>query len=326
MKLSIIVPIYNVEQYILECVQSVYRQALTENDFELILVNDGTQDNSFGVIKDIIHEHTNIIVVEQSNQGLSAARNTGLLYAKGDYILFLDSDDLLIDNTIPSLLALSEKMPDLIVAGFKKMNNDEIHNFMAPSQDRIIVEEKSGEELFLRDLNPQQCYVWRTLYKKEFLDNNNLKFIRDIFFEDVPFTTECYLKARRCVKTSQIFYIYRQRVDSIVSTLNIKKIFDFNTVLARLWEMKRISDLSAEQEAKLMDILFVTFSISIWYVSHDNVLLKQRKDIVRDLENKIPDISFTNGLKQKIISCFYRIAPCTYIYIRGFFSTGCFII
>jgi len=326
MKLSIIVPIYNVEQYILECVQSVYRQALTENDFELILVNDGTQDNSFGVIKDIIHQHTNIIVVEQSNQGLSAARNTGLLYAKGDYILFLDSDDLLIDNTIPSLLALSEKMPDLIVAGFKKMNNDEIHNFMAPSQDRIIVEEKSGEELFLRDLNPQQCYVWRTLYKKEFLDNNNLKFIRDIFFEDVPFTTECYLKARRCVKTSQIFYIYRQRVDSIVSTLNIKKIFDFNTVLARLWEMKRISDLSAEQEAKLMDILFVTFSISIWYVSHDNVLLKQRKDIVRDLENKIPDISFTNGLKQKIISCFYRIAPCTYIYIRGFFSTGCFII
>ena len=326
MKLSIIVPIYNVEQYILECVQSVYRQALTENDFELILVNDGTQDNSFGVIKDIIHQHTNIIVVEQSNQGLSAARNTGLLYAKGDYILFLDSDDLLIDNTIPSLLALSEKMPDLIVAGFKKMNNDEIHNFMAPSQDRIIVEEKSGEELFLRDLNPQQCYVWRTLYKKEFLDNNNLKFIRDIYFEDVPFTTECYLKARRCVKTSQIFYIYRQRVDSIVSTLNIKKIFDFNTVLARLWEMKRISDLSAEQEAKLMDILFVTFSISIWYVSHDNVLLKQRKDIVRDLENKIPDISFTNGLKQKIISCFYRIAPCTYIYIRGFFSTGCFII
>ena len=326
MKLSIIVPIYNVEQYILECVQSVYRQALTENDFELILVNDGTQDNSFGVIKDIIHQHTNIIVVEQSNQGLSAARNTGLLYAKGDYILFLDSDDLLIDNTIPSLLALSEKMPDLIVAGFKKMNNDEIHNFMAPSQDRIIVEEKSGEELFLRDLNPQQCYVWRTLYKKEFLDNNNLKFIRDIFFEDVPFTTECYLKARRCVKTSQIFYIYRQRVDSIVSTLNIKKIFDFNTVLARLWEMKRLSDLSAEQEAKLMDILFVTFSISIWYVSHDNVLLKQRKDIVRDLENKIPDISFTNGLKQKIISCFYRIAPCTYIYIRGFFSTGCFII
>lgn len=326
MKLSIIVPIYNVEQYILECVQSVYRQALTENDFELILVNDGTQDNSFGVIKDIIHQHTNIIVVEQSNQGLSAARNTGLLYAKGDYILFLDSDDLLIDNTIPSLLALSEKMPDLIVAGFKKMNNDEIHNFMAPSQDRIIVEEKSGEELFLRDLNPQQCYVWRTLYKKEFLDNNNLKFIRDIYFEDVPFTTECYLKARRCVKTSQIFYIYRQRVDSIVSTLNIKKIFDFNTVLARLWEMKRISNLSAEQEAKLMDILFVTFSISIWYVSHDNVLLKQRKDIVRDLENKIPDISFTNGLKQKIISCFYRIAPCTYIYIRGFFSTGCFII
>lgn len=323
MKLSIIVPIYNVEQYILDCIQSVYRQALSENDFELILVNDGTQDNSFGVIKDIIHQHTNITIVEQNNQGLSAARNTGLSYAKGDYVLFLDSDDLLIDNTIPSLLALSEKMPDLIVAGFQKMDNDEITNFKTSSLENIIVEEKSGEELFLKDLNPQQCYVWRTLYRKEFLDYNNLKFIRNIFFEDIPFTTECYLKACRCVITSQIFYIYRQRNDSIVSTLNIKKIFDFNTVLARLWEMKRTFNLSAEQEAKLMDVLFVTFSISIWYVSHDNDLLKQRKDVVQDLKNKVSDLHFTNGLKQRFISWFYKIAPCTYIKIRGFFSIGC---
>ena len=90
---------------------------------------------------------------------------------------------------------------------------------------RFIEEYKSGEELFLIDLNPQQCYVWRTLYRKAFLDDNNLRFISGIYFEDVPFTTESYLKAHKCIKTSLTFYIYRQRNDSIVSTLNIKKIF-----------------------------------------------------------------------------------------------------
>lgn len=317
MKLSIIVPVYNVEQYIRSCVESIFRQSMEDNEFEVILVNDGTQDNSFGIVNDIISKHTNITVVEQSNQGLSVARNTGLLYAKGDYVLFLDSDDLLIDNTLPSLLNHSVQKPDLIVAGFKKMDNDEINLFTASFSDDFIVEEKSGEELFLKDLNPRQCYVWRTLYKREFLDDNNLRFISGIYFEDVPFTTECYLKAHKCVRTSLPFYIYRQRNDSIVSTLNIKKILDFNTVLARLWEMKCTFNLSDDQQTKLMDTIFTTFSISIWYVAHNSALMNQRKTIVSDLKSKIPDLRFTNGLKQKLISCFYRMAPCTYIKFRG---------
>ena len=172
MRLSIIVPIYNVEQYIRSCVESIFRQSMEDNEFEVILVNDGTPDNSFGKVEDIISQHKNVSIVEQSNQGLSVARNTGLLYAKGEYVLFLDSDDLLVDNTLPSLLALSEHMPDLIVAGFKKMDNEEIDNFIVPTLDDVVEEVKMGRELFLKDLNPQQCYVWRTLYRKAFLEKN----------------------------------------------------------------------------------------------------------------------------------------------------------
>lgn len=322
MKLSVIVPVYNVEQFIRPCIQSIYRQGLSEKDFEVILVNDGTQDNSFEVISDVIINHNNLIIIEQSNQGLSAARNTGLLKASGQYILFLDSDDLLIDNTLPVLLALTNNnLIDLLIAGFVKLNNKQIESFAEDTDSAdFMAEQKSASEIFLQDFNPRQCYVWRTIYRKDFLEENELSFIPGIYFEDVPFTTECLLKARMCIKTTLTFYIYRQRDNSIVSSINLKKIFDLNTVLAKLWDMYNQITLPIEMKRQLMNTVFTTFSISIWYVSHNHKLLSQRKDIVSDLNDKVPDLYFTNGLKQKISSIIFRIIPCTYIKIRALFN------
>lgn len=318
MKLSVIVPVYNVEKYIRPCIQSIFRQGLHEDDFEVILVNDGTQDDSFEKIADIIADYDNIIVLEQSNQGLSAARNTGLLRASGQYILFLDSDDLLVDNALPRLLAMTNEHPvDLLIAGFVKMDNDEIDSLNKNLPADYFTEQKTASEYFLQDFNPQQCYVWRTIYKKSFLENNSLRFIPGIYFEDVPFTTECLLKASNCIKTTLTFYIYRQRDNSIVSSINLKKILDFNTVLAKLWEMYKCLSLPLEIKRQLMNTIFVTFSISVWYVSHNHQLLSQRKEIVTDLKQKIPDLHFTSGMKQKLISFFYRTAPCSYIRIRS---------
>ena len=117
--LSIIVPVYNVEKYVRTCIESIYRQGLDENRFELIIINDGTKDKSMEVIADIIQQHSNIIVIEQENQGVSVARNRGIECARGEFLLIIDSDDLLIDYSIKPLLekAITLK-PDLIVADF----------------------------------------------------------------------------------------------------------------------------------------------------------------------------------------------------------------
>ena len=104
-QLSIIVPIYNVEKYIRMCLESFFRQEMDEETFEVILVNDGTPDKSMEVISDIIEAHQNIHVINQENQGLSMARNNGMEIATGEYILFVDSDDLLIDNSLSFLLS-----------------------------------------------------------------------------------------------------------------------------------------------------------------------------------------------------------------------------
>lgn len=100
LQLSIIVPVYNVEKYIRACIESIFKQGLDEDTFEVIIVNDGTKDRSMEVIQDIIDQHKNITVINQENQGLSMARNNGMAIARGEYLLMPDSDDLLVENSV----------------------------------------------------------------------------------------------------------------------------------------------------------------------------------------------------------------------------------
>ena len=124
-QLSIIVPVFNVEKYIRLCIETIYRQKLNEERFEVIIINDGTMDKSMEVIEDIIEKHKNIVVINQENLSLSVARNNGIAAAKGKYILMIDSDDLLIENSLSRLLDLAlEEEVDLLVADFLEMNNE----------------------------------------------------------------------------------------------------------------------------------------------------------------------------------------------------------
>lgn len=210
--LSIIVPVYNVEPYIQACIESIFQQGLDEKDFEVIIVNDGTQDNSMKVIEGFICQHNNIIVINQENQGLSMARNNGMKQARGEYILMPDSDDLLIENTLLPLLEKAiETKADLVVADFIRLNNEEINSIPSIRQNDLNFQEKNGEQLFLEDLNPHECFVWRTFYKRSFLLLNNLHFCPGIKYEDIPFIHECYLKAKKMpTNITEILYLQKK--------------------------------------------------------------------------------------------------------------------
>ena len=97
-QLSIIVPVYNVEKYIRPCLESIFRQGIDDDNFEVIIVNDGTEDRSMEVIQEIISQHDNITVINQENLSLSVARNNGIAQAKGEYILMPDSEELMIEG------------------------------------------------------------------------------------------------------------------------------------------------------------------------------------------------------------------------------------
>lgn len=317
-KLSVIVPVYNVEQYIRPCLESFFCQGLDDYDFEVILVNDGTQDNSFDVIDDIVHQHANILRVDQVNLGLSAARNTGLKYAKGDYVLFVDSDDLLVEGSVAPLLGLAEEnTADLVVTDFIKLSDNEILNFRARQDKPLVFAVKTGTKLFLDDLNPSENYVWRTLYRREFLEQNHLRFIPGICYEDIPFTPECYLKANTAVRARSLLYIYRMGHSSITSTMTPKKAFDLNKGIERVWQLRKMDNLAQEVRQRLSDNLFVTFSFLLWCVSHNRNVLNERRAIVSDLRRRVPDLWFSNGIKQNLVSLLFRLMPNTYLKLRS---------
>lgn len=318
MELSIIVPVYNVEKYIHTCIESIYRQHLDEERFEVIIVNDGTKDRSMEVIQDIIKAHTNITVINHDgNKSLSVARNTGIAAAKGEYILMPDSDDLLIDNSLKPLLeeALNSKA-DLAVADFLEMTDEEIAQITVIEQPPISIKVRKGEELYLHDLNPKECYVWRTLYRREFLEKNGITFVPGITCQDVPFTHECYLKAKNSLRIHRLLNIYRRGHVSATTFFNKKKCMDLCIAVASTWKLQNINGLSKEARLKLKDNIFVSFTlisyVMLWGINSG----KERSEIFSYLNSLIPDLSFSHGIKQRMTTFLYKLSPVLYYAIR----------
>ena len=318
MDLTIIIPVYNVERYIRSCLESVFRQGLDESCFEVIIVSDGNDDHSVQIIQDIALLHSNIHIIEQAHQGVCVARNTGLSYANGDYILFVDSDDLLVDNALNTILqsAIGSDV-DFVTADFLEIEDccfpyDEPFCMLS---EEVDVWKGTAKDYFL-DLFDGRSFVWRNLYKRQFLEDKSIKFIPNICFEDILFNTECILNAQKCLKISIPLYIYRHRHDSFVHKIDQRKMLDLNYVIAYLWKIENNHKLPKDVKRRLTDFIFDTFSFYLWYMISYIHLFKVRKNIIGDLKSKVPNLFFSRNVKQFVISCMFRFIPNYYILIR----------
>ena len=322
--LSIIIPVFGVEKYICTCLKSIYKQGLDEDIFEVIIVNDGTKDKSIDVIQDIIRQHNNTIVIEQKNQGSWVARNTGMNKASGEYILFLDPDDLLIESSLKPLLEKAlETETDIIVADYLMMNDEEIEK----TQDTPLLQrpfsfkEKTGEQLFIEDLNPHHCYIWRSLFKRKFLTDNQLTFIPEFYYQDVPFLHKCYLMANRCLRTPWLMTIYRRGHESATYSFNQRKEKIFCIAIAKTWELKNLPRLNSPAVlTKLMNDVYTSFSVMLCSTVHAIKDSSERVDIIDYLKQIAPDLQFNNGIKQKIVSLIYNYFPHTFIQLRYYYG------
>lgn len=313
-QLSIIIPVYNVERYIRPCFESIFKQGLNENDYEVIIVNDGTKDSSMEMIEDIISQHNNITIINQENQGLSVARNNGIKVAKGDYILMPDSDDLLIEYSLKPLLETAiESQADLIVADFLRMDDKEINHYKEyiPQNYTISQKETTGYELYMEDIIPNECYVWRTLYKREFILSNNLTFVPGIYFQDVPFTHECYLRAHKCIRTNRLLNIYRRGHQSVSapSSFKMKNARDFCIAITKSWELRNIKGLPGYIKRKSIDSAFIMYRNLLYRTIYGIDGVSQKVHVLKMLKEMAPDLKFTNNAKQIVASSLFRHAP-----------------
>jgi glycosyltransferase involved in cell wall biosynthesis len=270
------------------------------------------------MIDDISQQHRNITVINQENLGLSVARNNGIAAAKGEYILMPDSDDLLIENSLMPLLekALETKV-DMVVADFLSMTDEEIDNFYKEDfqQPELQFKKIVGEQLYLDVLNPYHCYVWRTLYKREFLVTKDLTFYPGIRYQDIPFTHECYLKANNCICSNIRLNIYRKWPGSSTNAYKIDNSKHFITAIAITWKLRQIEGLSSNLVYKLEDNVYISFRTMLYDILHSIKGKNDRYVLMNYINFQAPDLNFTHSIQQKLITFMVKKMPHLFINI-----------
>lgn len=222
MFLSIIIPIYNVEKYIGKCFDSIYNQRCDETSFEVIAMNDGTPDNSMHIVQQYAEQHTNVHIINQKNGGVSVARNTGLQYAKGDYIAFVDPDDWIGDSSLKKIFSFLQEVNSPEIAIFNSLNISDLkYNWHGILEENIVY---SGSELFSRYLYFRGS-VCGAIYKTKFLRENNLCFPVGIKnAEDTIFFNECLsIASKVCFRNIDFYHIF-SRPGSASKTFTKKNI------------------------------------------------------------------------------------------------------
>jgi len=215
MKISVILPVYNGEKYIQKAIESVLNQTFT--DFELIVVNDGSTDKTLDIINSF--DDARITIINQSNQGPGAARNNALRIAKGQYVMYLDSDDWYHERALEiSYNEITKHDADMTFFQMINYNNGEVYEndwfdlktFDESFENRAFSPKETPGSIF--DLSVGVC---QKIYSREFLNKIDAKFPEGIFFEDMPFFYYVYLKAERISIIKKHLYYRRKHDESI---------------------------------------------------------------------------------------------------------------
>lgn len=228
--ISIIVPVYNTEKYIERCLDSIMKQDYP--NFEVILVNDGSTDESGIIIQKYKEKYKNISYIKQENKGVGAARNAGIKVAKGDYISFVDSDDLIMEDYCSHLLSIIGDA-DISVAGREKYIDNVYDKSKTPSQVITVSGMEALKFQMLGKYNTRPA--WRKLYKRNIVED--VSFVEDCIFEEVRYSAETFLKAEKVIFANKDLYSYRIRPNSIMTSNEQKRVKELAIALIYVYKI-----------------------------------------------------------------------------------------
>lgn len=219
LKLSFIIPIYKVEPYLFKCISSCLDQDVSYDTYELILVNDGSPDNSIKIAQDFVLKYPNVSLFSQPNQGLSVARNNGLKQASGEFVWFVDSDDWIEPNCLGRIYAQLTEQLDILQLQFRYVYDDTSKNIDAGPY--LVDGIKSGEFAFLNYNFPTPAQF--CIYRRDFLESRNLLFVPGLIYEDSEFKPRALFEANYVASDDVVSYNYYQRESgSITSSFSLR--------------------------------------------------------------------------------------------------------
>lgn len=287
--ISAIVPVYNVEKYLYRCVDSILKQ--TYENFELILIDDGSPDNCSQMCDELSEKDSRIKVIHQENQGLSAARNSGIKIAKGNYLTFIDSDDWISNTMFEDLINLiKEKNADISICNFIVTDGNAIYKKNTKAEEKLYSKDEFMK-IILR-VNSNRCihYAWGKLYKKDVIDKNE-HYPVGMLNEDVEGMFKAVLKSEKIAETNKIGYFYYENSESI----SRKKFGENFLFLHHVWE--RILEISQNSAPEYVDyvkynLIRSDFTILVDMILYgdketDNIFSIERKNINKRLKTNI---------------------------------------
>jgi len=277
--ISIIVPVYNVEAYLKNSIGTILRQSF--RDFELLLIDDGSTDDSFNICEKYEAMDERVHVYHQINQGVSVARNYGLQQAKGDYVLFVDSDDYIHEQMLEQLYALAQTTEaEVVVCASKRTNSLQEDIVRNPEGEyRVFNRIAALQNLFYPDTVELGISIWNKLFRRKCLEGLSFD-IKVGMNEDKYFVSQVFGRANKIVYTSKCLYFYYLRPDSVTNSSDAKRWLECVTVANRIYKdiCSQYPQLELYARYQLVDACYYVFNFLLLigiYEESDALELKQ---------------------------------------------------
>lgn len=279
-KVSVIIPVYNVQKYLDQCVESIINQSY--KNMEIILVDDGATDNSPEMIDRWSEKDTRIITIHKTNGGLSSARNAGLEIITGDAVFFLDSDDIVLPNTIEVMVnELEDNNSDVVSVSFMSFANEAEINDSCINDPKFL--RGNSELFFLQKITNHSC---GKLFRRRIIGET--RFPEGRSFEDIATTHYFYRDAKIVSYTEAQFYLYRVHESSITYKIDEEKLNDIKYAYKRVKQTYHVDDMYGFY---MLTILYVLYSRLMRSNADKKYLLMEKRAINKEFENIYKKIS-----------------------------------
>lgn len=328
--LTFVVPCYNVERYIQRCLDSIYACGLEENCFEVLCVNDCSPDNTIDILKLNQNGHGNLKIINHNkNKGLGGGRNTGIREARGKYLWFIDSDDEITGEDFSGALEMAvDDNLDVLCFNYCRIDEEsrELSRHLVFKDTQATDGNSFVNEVFQCGIVNHMGYVWRFLYRTDFLRGHKLFFPEQVHWEDTVFMPKSILLAERIASVPQVFYAYRVNPDSISGVFGkaypAKSIFDFSFCagegLLRFSEEVKDNELRDAFRNTAIQKYINGFAIHLFRTSKKErkrffELIKERKAEVEPLKqyfnllNRVMLFPFVGTLAANLMSRVYKM-------------------
>ena len=305
MKLSIIIPVYNVEQYLQCCVQSVITQ--TYQDLQVILVNDGSTDSSGILCDQLAQQDSRMQVVHKANGGLSDARNAGLKVATGDYVAFLDSDDVyLLNDGLEQMMALAQaEQPDVLL--FQAVDVYPHHQTVRKAYDVEYMATHLGVEVFAQlvrtqSFNMSACFQ---LIRRDLLEQHQLCFEKGLLSEDVDWSLRLWQYVSKVRAINLPLYGYQHREGSISTTYTIRNLRSYEHIFAKFVQLYKERVVEATTELYWQTVMgYLAQMYTSCLYAYGQICRKDKKEAHAILLHYVPLLSHSISAKSnRVIKC-----------------------